>query len=197
VENLYKLYSMNTLLNSALTLTYNKLSAFSSANNFWQVFETAFGTGYIRSGAEILRLQWQAGDFSQLPQIEVISNSILGNANGAYASSNNQIYLSDSFLATATPAAVSAVLIEEIGHFVDAHVNPIDSPGDEGAIFAALVQGENLSTEQLQLLKTEDDHATITVNGELIQVEQATNTIQTATGDGGLTVTVNPIVSPG
>ncbi|MBE9219569.1 Calx-beta domain-containing protein [Dolichospermum flos-aquae] len=163
---------MNTLLNSALTLTYNQLSTFADLDNFWNLFDTAFGTQYNRSGAEILRLQWLSGDFSQLPQIEILDSNILGNANGAYASSNNQIYLSANFLATSTAEAISAVLLEEIGHFVDAHINLSDSAGDEGAIFAALVQGNSLDTQTLQALKAEDDHATITVNGQLIQVEQ-------------------------
>ncbi len=184
---------MNLLLQPFLTLTYNQLSSFSGVDNFWNLFDTAFGTQYNRSVAESLRLQWQSGDFSQLPQIEVINSSILGNANGAYASSMNKIYLSDSFIANATSAAISAVLLEEIGHFVDAQVNQSDSAGDEGAIFTALVQGNSLDTETLQALKAEDDHATITVNGEVIAIEQNTNTIQTATGDGGLVVTVDEL----
>ncbi|MFM6157009.1 MAG: hypothetical protein ACKPE3_29110, partial [Sphaerospermopsis kisseleviana] len=96
---------MNLLLNPALTLTYNQLIAFSNTLDFWNIFDTAFGTQYNRSVAEILRLQWQAGDFSQLPEIEILDSSILGNANGAYASSTNKIYLSNSFLATSTPTA--------------------------------------------------------------------------------------------
>ncbi|MFM6001220.1 MAG: hypothetical protein ACKPCI_21165, partial [Dolichospermum sp.] len=180
---------MNTLLNSALTLTYNQLSTFADLNNFWNLFDTAFGTQYNRSGAEILRLQWLSGDFSQLPQIEILDSSILGNANGAYASSNNQIYLSANFLATSTAEAISAVLLEEIGHFIDAQINLSDSAGDEGAIFAALVQGNSLDTTTLQALKAEDDHATITVNGQNIQVEQqnftGTNGNDTITGTSG------------
>ena len=171
---------MNTLLNSALTLTYNQLSTFSGLNNFWQVFDTAFGTQYNRSAAEILRLQWLSGDFSQLPQIEILDSNILGGANGAYASSNNKIYLSANFVATATPETLIGTLLEEIGHFVDAQINLSDSAGDEGAIFAELVQGYSLNTQTLQALKAEDDHATITVNGQNIQVEQ-----QNFTGTAG------------
>ncbi|WP_016951078.1 Calx-beta domain-containing protein [Anabaena sp. PCC 7108] len=163
---------MNPLLNSALTLTYSQLSAFSGLDSFWQSFDTAFGTQYNRSIAEILRLQWQTGDFSQIPQIEILDSSILGTANGAYASSTNQIYLSANFVATATPAAISALLLEEIGHFVDAQINLTDSAGDEGAIFAELVQGYSLDDATLQALQAEDDSATITVNGQTIQVEQ-------------------------
>ncbi|MCW9683183.1 hypothetical protein FJR41_020710, partial [Dolichospermum planctonicum UHCC 0167] len=170
---------MNTLLNSALTLTYNQLSTFADLDNFWNLFDfdTAFGTQYNRSGAEILRLQWLSGDFSQLPQIEILDSSILGNANGAYASSNNQIYLSANFLATATVKTLFGTLLEEIGHFIDAHINLSDSAGDEGAIFAALVQGESLDTTTLQALKAEDDHATITVNGQVVAVEQNSGNI--------------------
>ncbi|MEA5579672.1 S8 family serine peptidase [Anabaena sp. UHCC 0451] len=163
---------MNPLLNSVLSLTYNQLCDFSNSNNFWQVFNTAFSTQYNRSIAEILRLQWESSDFSQLPEIELISSDILGNANGAYAISTNKIYLLDTFVATATPAEISAVLLEEIGHFVDAQINLTDSAGDEGKIFADLIQGYSLDNATLQDLRTENDHATIAVNGENIEVEQ-------------------------
>ncbi|MBD2571403.1 calcium-binding protein, partial [Anabaena lutea] len=180
---------MNILIKPVLSLTYNQLSAFSGLDNFWQVFDTAFGTQYNRSFAETLRLQWQAGDFSQLPNIEILDSSILGNANGAYASSTNKIYLSNTFLETATSAAISAVLLEEIGHFVDAQINTLDSAGDEGAIFAELVQGYSLDTATLEALQGEDDHATITVNGQVIQVEQqnftGTEGNDTITGTSG------------
>jgi predicted metal-dependent peptidase len=110
--------------------------------------------------------KWQKGDFTQLPQIEILSSSILGNANGAYATSTNRIYLSDTFVANATTTALSAVLLEEIGHFVDAHINQTDSSGDEGKIFADLVQGKTLDVATLQQLKAENDQATITLNGQ-------------------------------
>jgi hypothetical protein len=170
---------MNILLNSALPIIYNQLIDFANKNKFWQVFDTAFGTQYNRSLAEILRLQWESGDFSQLPQIEVLDSSILGGANGAYASSINKIYLSNTFVASASLAAISGVLLEEIGHFVDAKINQTDSAGDEGAIFAALVRGQNLDVETLRVLKAEDDHSIITLNGQKIKVENAANTAPT------------------
>ncbi|MBO1055424.1 MAG: hypothetical protein HEQ27_02390 [Dolichospermum sp. JUN01] len=172
---------MNTILNSALTLTYNQLSTFAGLDNFWQVFDTAFGTQYNRSGAEILRLQWLSGDFSQVPQIEILDSSILGNANGAYASSNNQIYLSANFLTTSTAEAISAVLLEEIGHFIDAQINQIDTPGDEGEKFSALVRGQNLTTQELDRINTENDWANITVGGKQVAVEQNTPIVLTVT----------------
>jgi Ca2+-binding RTX toxin-like protein len=168
--------SFSILIESSLSLVHNQLSAFSRADNFWQTFDTAFGAQYNLSAAETLRSQWQAGDFSQLPQIEILDSTILGHANGAYASSNNKIYLSNNFLATATSATLIKLLLEEIGHFVDAQINLTDSAGDEGAIFAELVQGYNLDSGTLQSLKNEDDSATITVDGQTLQVEQQTGT---------------------
>ena len=54
-----------------------------------------------------------------------------------------------------------------------------------------MVQGNSLDDATLVALKTEDDSGIIIIDGEVVAVEQATNTIQTATGDGGLRVTVN------
>ncbi len=48
---------MNTLLNSDLTLTYNQLSTFADLDNFWNLFDTAFGTQYNRSGTAIAVLR--------------------------------------------------------------------------------------------------------------------------------------------
>jgi Ca2+-binding RTX toxin-like protein len=165
------------LLPDILNQVYQQLSLFANQDNFWQVFNTSFGSTYNIAASEILREQWKTGYFSQLPAIEVVSSSILGNANGAYAKSNNKIYLSDNFIYNASSASLKAVLLEEIGHFVDAHINIEDSAGDEGAIFADLVQGKILDATSLQALKTEDDSAIITVNGQIVAVDQSSGTI--------------------
>ncbi|MBS9391304.1 MAG: hypothetical protein HEQ33_21370 [Dolichospermum sp. WA123] len=168
-------------MNTVLTLTYNQLSTFAGSDNFWNLFDTAFGTQYDHTVAVTIRTQWLSGDFSQLPQIEILDNSTLGNANGAYATSTNKIYLSANFVATATPEAISAVLLEEIGHFIDAQINQIDTPGDEGEKFSALVQGQNLTTQELDRINTENDWANITVGGEQVAVEQNTPIVLTVT----------------
>ncbi|MFM6346029.1 MAG: hypothetical protein ACKPFK_12900, partial [Dolichospermum sp.] len=107
-----------------------------------------------------------------LPPIEVLSDEVLGTANGAYSSSKNKIYLSASFLNTASSATIINVILEEIGHYVDAQINQVDSAGDEGAIFAELVRGNSLDVATLDALRAENDQTTIIVNGEIIQVEQ-------------------------
>ncbi|WP_287737276.1 choice-of-anchor L domain-containing protein, partial [Microcystis sp. M045S2] len=175
---------------------------FAQSDGFWANLETAFGTSYDVVKATELRQQWKSRNFSQLPPIEVLSDEVLGTANGAYASSTNKIYLSASFLNTASPAAIVNVILEEIGHYVDAQVNQVDSAGDEGAIFANLVSGESLSSQQLQVLKLENDTAIVEIDGQQIQIEQssltttdlnsvtATNLVTTLVGSG---VTVSSI----
>ncbi|NCS15642.1 MAG: hemolysin [Microcystis aeruginosa G13-12] len=165
---------MTNLLQTTLNKTYNQLKNFAGLNDFWNLFEIAFGTQYDHTVATNLRSQWLVGDFSSFPQIEILDSSILGNASGAYGTSTNKIYLAANFLDTATDTDIIAVLLEEYGHFVDAHINQTDSAGDEGDIFSNLVRGNILSAGTLQALKGENDWATITVGGQSIEVEQAT-----------------------
>jgi hypothetical protein len=155
-------------INSALSLVYNQLTAFAGLDDFWDRFDTAFGTQYDYLTAFTLKSQWQSQDFSLFPQIEVVSSEVLGTAKGAYAISTNKIYLSDAFISSASQQSLEDVILEEFGHFVDAQVNATDTLGDEGAIFAALVQGQSLDTATLQVLKAEDDSAIITIAGENI-----------------------------
>jgi Ca2+-binding RTX toxin-like protein len=163
---------MTNLLQTTLNKTYNQLKNFAGLNDFWNLFEIAFGTQYDHTVATNLRSQWLVGDFSSFPQIEVLDSSILGNASGAYGTSTNKIYLAANFLDTATDTDIIAVLLEEYGHFVDAHINQTDSAGDEGDIFSNLVRGNILSAGTLQALKVENDHATITLDGQSIEIEQ-------------------------
>jgi hypothetical protein len=107
----------------SLSFVYNQLTNFANLENFWSLFDTAFGSSYDDEIVVGLRSQWQSGDFSQFPQIEVVSNGVLGGANGAYASITNKIYLSDQFLNTANQPSLTSVLIEEFGHFIDTQVN--------------------------------------------------------------------------
>ncbi|MGV2389919.1 MAG UNVERIFIED_CONTAM: hypothetical protein LVR29_21615 [Microcystis novacekii LVE1205-3] len=74
---------------------------------------------------------------------------------------------------------IADVIIEEIGHFIDAQINTTDSVGDEGEIFARLVNGETLNSGILANLKAEDDSKTIVLGGELVEIEQ--NTFQGVT----------------
>jgi|GEM_PF-2687375 len=180
---------MTPPLLSILPAVDDVLFNFAQSDGFWANLAIAFGTSYDVVKATELRQQWQSRDFGQLPPIEVLSDEVLGTANGAYSSSTNKIYLSASFLNTASSAAIINVILEEIGHYVDAQINQVDSAGDEGAIFAELVQGNSLDVATLEALRAENDQTTIIVNGEIIQVEQAdftgTNGNDNITGTSG------------
>ena len=157
----------------SLSSVYAQLTSFANLENFWSLFDTAFGSSYDFAIAASFRSQWQGGDFSLFPQIEVVSSDVLGSAKGAYAISTNKIYLSDSFISSASQQSLEAVILEEFGHFVDAQVNSTDTLGDEGELFSALVRGVSLSAAELGRIQAEDDHAVIVVDGQSVAVEQA------------------------
>jgi len=165
---------MATVLDMAIVSALDALHSFAHQDNFWNLFEIAFGSGYDRPTVQRLRAQWQAGDTGIFPTLAVVTQEILGTASGAYG--NGTIYLSDQFLANASETGVVRVLLEEYGHFVDAQINPVDSAGDEGAIFAELVQGDALSDSQLALLRAENDWVTVMIDGQLMAIEQSNPT---------------------
>ncbi|BAY78897.1 hypothetical protein NIES25_53760 (plasmid) [Nostoc linckia NIES-25] len=155
--------------------------------HFYSICDRAFGDGYNTTVAETLRIQWENGDFSELPTLQMLGSEIMGNALGAYASSTNTIYLSQTFLKTAPSSEILAVILEEIGHSVDYKINVNDSPGDEGEIFSALVRGVTLSEENLQALKAQNDSSRILVDGQLLSVENAIPTVTLSVSPGSVT----------
>lgn len=99
------------------------------------------------------------------------------NAKGAF--DGKQIYIAEELLNTKTGNHAEAVnvLLEELGHYLDKHLHKTDAPGDEGEIFAGLVQNHPLDRSELEKLKAEKDSATLKIDGEKIVVEQNTNAI--------------------
>jgi hypothetical protein len=174
LASVFPLKNQNDLLSlqEAESLARQKLQAFARSSDFSVKMKVAFG-----EEIDLTKFQtgWAARDFSALPRIEVRSHSDINGANGAYARAIDTIFISQEFLNqnAGNVDAIASVLLEEIGHAVDAALNSTDSPGDEGAIFSALVQGKRLSPEQLASLKAEDDTAIVTLDGQTLQIEQA------------------------
>jgi hypothetical protein len=110
-----------------------------------------------------------------LPTISIRTANELGGAFGAFASSTNTIYLSDSFLSNNLEniEAITDVLLEEIGHSIDAQLNVEDTIGDEGELFSNLVRGIDLSEPEFQRINTEDDSSVVIIDGQTLSVEQA------------------------
>ena len=84
---------MTSTLLPILPVVDDVLFNFAQSDGFWANLETAFGTSYDVVKATQLRQQWQSRNFSQLPPIEVLSDEVLGTANGAYAIALKEIYL--------------------------------------------------------------------------------------------------------
>ncbi|MBL1210248.1 beta strand repeat-containing protein, partial [Geminocystis sp. GBBB08] len=165
-----------------------QLRHFASSNSFWTDLELIFGTEYNQAIAQNFRNQWLNNDFSSLPVIKILSSEILGNALGGYAISTNTIYLSDSFLATATSQQITALVLEEIGHFIDANINTVDPEGDEGELFSLLVRGITPGEAELNRIQNENDHETIVIDGQEITIEMGTTITTTTSVDNPITI---------
>ena len=160
-------FTLWDLVRESIASLTDRLQTFAQRSDFADQMGIAFG-----SSPAGLQQAWADG-LVVMPKIEIRSQSELKGALGAFAASENTIYLSLEFLQNSDRSAVEAVAMEEYGHYLDSFINTIDSPGDEGAIFAALVKGINLSDIALSQLKAENDHTVIVVNGQAVAVEQA------------------------
>lgn len=103
-------------------------------------------------------------------QVEVVPAMTLHGAWGAFSAANRMIYISESLLDV---TLWRQVLLEELGHYIDAQIHETDAPGDEGALFAAIVQGQTLTGAQVVSLQAEQDTGAIVVNGQSVNVEFA------------------------
>jgi hypothetical protein len=117
--------------------------------------------------------QWSAGNFKNLPQIVLLSADDISGAYGAYADSTDTIYLNQDWLLTATEEEIQKVLTEELGHYLDDQLNEGDTKGDEGELFARLINDESVSLEQVLSLRAQADSGFVN------------------TGDGGVSVQLN------
>ena len=73
---------MTLSLLSIIPAVDDVLFNFAQSDDFWANLATAFGTNYDVVKATELRQQWKSRNFSQLPPIEVLSDEVLGTANG-------------------------------------------------------------------------------------------------------------------
>lgn len=160
---------------------------FSSVANdhdaFHALMRDSFGDTYDYAAAEQMRQQTLAGDFSWMPDVQVVDASELvdvsgthssGTALGAFSAETNTIYISSDVIEN-DPERASEIMAEEMGHAIDAQINTVDAAGDEGAIFAHLLAGNELSDAELDALRAENDSGTIVIDGQEIEVEYGCN----------------------
>ena len=169
----------STILNSAIAVSQQLLTEYALGEDLIDDLTTAFGSSYNGDVAAELIEQWQTGEFGLFPEFEIRSSNEINGANGAFSADTNKIYISEEYLQANTNniEAISNLVLEEFGHFVDSKINSVDSAGDEGAIFSGLVRGESFTSEELQQLQLENDQATVVIDGNEIAIEQQSSII--------------------
>jgi serralysin len=160
------------LLQSAILAVLDALQSFTERPDVAELLTQAFGDIDVAAAEALLRSVANG----EMPAVEVVPAMTLNGAYGAYVAARNTILISDTLVHDGVNGnyPLAAVLLEEIGHYLDAKVNAADAPGDEGEIFARLVQGAQLGPAELQSLRSQQDHATITIGGQVVAIEQAT-----------------------
>ncbi|MDJ0662712.1 MAG: Calx-beta domain-containing protein, partial [Crocosphaera sp.] len=159
------------LLQDAQILIGNWLEDFANSADFLVRMGEIFGEVDI----PVLQEKWQNREV-EIPEIRIVTEETINGAYGAFARSNGTIYLAEGFLIEneANISQVAAVLLEELGHAVDAQLNPDEERiGDEGELFSAVVRGINLTESELIRIQGEDDRVQITLDGKAIEIEQA------------------------
>jgi Ca2+-binding RTX toxin-like protein len=107
---------------------------------------------------------FRRADFSLLPPVRILSSSEMPGLWGGYSRDTREIYLS----ADCPQELLSAVFIEEIGHFLDQEICAEETPGEEGARFAAAVLGLPLDDAS-----SDDSLAPLFFQGRELLVEAA------------------------
>ncbi|EAW34922.1 polysaccharide deacetylase family protein [Lyngbya sp. PCC 8106] len=151
---------------------FSELKDFSKNPDFEFKMNLAFGYGFTKEEAESLIEEISSGDKKHLPKIQIVKSDKINGANGAFDSKKNTAYYSEQFLEANAdnPVAVKNLLWEELGHYIDNQLNKgADSKGDEGQIFANLVQGETISMPEISALKEQDDQW-VNKQGETIEL---------------------------
>ena len=164
------LLDLHFLVKNSANAIKDSLQNFANLPGFDEQMMLAFGDNI---DVHWLKEEWRSQNFS-FPEIEIVSSQQINGANGAFSNQTNKIYLAQEFLIAdrSDIDAVTAVLLEEYGHYLDSKLNLVDTPGDEGAIFSALVRGEEIANSELQQLRNEDDSAVVNIDWEEIAIEQ-------------------------
>lgn len=137
---------------------------------FGQTLELALGSRADRATINALIDSSVSGNLP-LPNVRFVEAGVLrAGALGAYDPRNGGTVLLDSSLLNDS-RALERVYLEEVGHHLDAQFGAGDAAGDEGAIFARSLLGESLTGTQMNSLRTENDHGTVRLDGDLVGVE--------------------------
>ena len=160
---------------TALNLTQDTLS--NAVNNYLdrENLQQIFGRGFDDDGAKNwLRLEAQQ-NFPNFPHLEILPSVEINSALGAYAAETNTIYISAELIEQnqLNPEAISRVILEEYGHYLDAWFNIHDASGDEGELFAYVARGKSLTQTERERILADNDIALVDFEDRKIAIEQA------------------------
>ncbi|NEQ85168.1 MAG: hypothetical protein F6K26_35055, partial [Moorea sp. SIO2I5] len=146
-------------LDRALDQALSILADFATDESFEQKIIEVFGDQFDTQKLDELRQNFTSSSLDWLPKFEIRSADELNGANAAFAASNNRVYLSQDFISANSSDInkITDVILEELGHLIDSTINTEDTPGDEGEYFSSLVQDKELSSEAIDVIKSEDD----------------------------------------
>lgn len=162
-------------LQAAFEQAQQELLSFANRDDFESLMGLAFGRGYDAIAAEQFFEQLKPEEGANpFAQVSLVAEDQLNGANGVYVQATDDVYLSDALLSPDNKEKLVDVLLEELGHRLDAQINTADAAGDEGEIFARLVKGESLAPDDLEVLKTENDHLQLELGGLRIEAEANT-----------------------
>ena len=136
-------------------------------------FEKPLEQSKITQTVDHLLADYKDGKFTDLPSIQLESDSVMGQTNAAFSADNSKIYINAQFAATASIKELTSVIAEEYGHAIDTLLSPVDSKGDEGELFAKIVTGETLNQPLINAIKNDDDRTTLFLDGKNRLVEQS------------------------
>jgi hypothetical protein len=164
---------LNVVLATGLQSAISQLQDFLTDADFANKITTAFGETANLDAAKAL-IQ-ELANATSLPTIQMATLDELAGNQGAFDALTNTAYISQELLLqhASNPENIASVLLEEIGHSIDSRINAVDAPGDEGAIFSQLVRGNNLSAEEIENFKLENDYLTVNIDGIDVVLEFA------------------------
>lgn len=111
--------SVIEMMELGLQLAQDYLTNFATAPGFIAKLQVAFADTFDPEIALNLAEDWAAGNFQDLPSLEIVSSADINGANGAFASATNTIYLSAEFIGNSSVEAIADLIVEEIGHWLD------------------------------------------------------------------------------
>lgn len=131
--------------------------------------EQIFGSALNWASAFRYLAAFRIGDYSCLPSVTLLPPSDMPGLWGGYSRDLRRIFIS-----TDCPSGLlSSVLIEEIGHFLDQELCDEETPGDEGALFAALVLGATPTSSELETWTETEFIGKVLIQADTIPVEAA------------------------